>query len=939
MLWQARGYPGGSFVAQTATTHLGDQRRRSTRLEHIVPIVVRGVDLLGQPFEERTATQVLSFHGCRYASKHHLPKNTWVTLEIPPSQGQKEALCVRARVAWIQRPRTLRELFTVGVELESGANIWGVALPPEDWTGAAATGATVAPSFDVKSPAVPAAEPAKTAAHERQPGPLDAYLERMLTETSREPVTMPFSVVSSPAQASSPEESALLHELRHQFNSQARQILEEARAHAEQLVHDRTIALREELHAKLHSELKKDQRVTAEAFYQKWREEFENEQASAKEQINSSLAQEVTTQVSQAREEVRETLRAEWEAGLERAHAALADWSRQAESLREETRTLSEAIAGRTEQRLEEKLALQLAELRKELLASGAAIPFGSAPAAEIPSETVQSWKSRLDSEMAVTRAQWNELLESSLDSAAQRLIARLTENSQRALQSAEQRLAARVAELEQESGRSAETARAALDEIKIDFAREVSGAKASLAEIEKAAAHSSEYSRQLEAASQDSLNELRQRLEASLTSSTAEMEHRSAELLRQLVERAGPMMEQVGQQTVARAAAETQSRIAPELERVAEASRQLEAREQQAEEILRVHRERLRQVSEQTQKEAAAQISAALEAVRNDFESARQGALGKWSLELESSSARAAQEASASLASAAEWQLGEAGSRLKLQIEEALRKFQSRLEDLLREGATKFPTELEKIEAARLESARAELAKSAQERLDSARSELARASEAAAAEFGLAIRTKSEEALQDFSAASNEKAEQGRARLVAAGEQALRSLESHREASLAHFQEQLALKLDQGMARSQERLAAQLVATLDAFQNQGDEHVKDWAAILESASAAAFKRHEDCLRAAGDSWVDTSVRQLEAMGQTRVAALVDSAESATRKACVAVFEGIAQAMREQLLAALGEFSKTAQPTATEAAKSPQPPPGEANSSGRRASA
>lgn len=905
-------------MAQAATTHLGDQRRRSTRLEHTLPIVVRGIDLLGQPFEERTTTQVLSYHGCLYPSKHHLPKNTWVTLEVAPSQPQKEAICVRARVAWIQRPRTLRELFHVGVELETGANIWGIVAPPPDWIVPISPGAGELPNFEVKSSPEATPEAISASAQERTSGPLDAYLERMLAETAREPIKMPFSVSEFREQAHSAEESPLVRELRHQFDSQARQVLEEARAHAEQIVRDRTSELRDELHSKLHAELRKEQRVSAESFFQKWREEFEKEQASAKEQISSSLAQEVATQVDQAQQQVREALKAEWQSGIEQARASLAEWNRHVESLRQETRTVSESIAGRTEQRLEEKLGQQLAELRKELLASGAATPVASATPAEITTETMQSWKSRLDTEMAVTRTQWNELLESSLDSAAQRLIARLAENSQRVLQSAEQKLSARVAQLEQESGRSAETSRAVLDEVKTAFEQEVARAKTSLAAIEKAAAHSSEYSRQLEAASQDSLNDLRQRLESIVSSRATEMERRSAELLKQLVERAGPAIEQIGQQTAERVASEAQARIAPGLERAAEASQKLEAREQQAEEILRVHRERLRQVSEQTQKETAAQLSSALGSLRNDLEATRHDALGKWSLELESSSARAAQEASASLASAAEWQLQEATARLKLQLQEALQKFQSRLEESLRESAGNYPAELVKIEAAHMANVGEELKKAAQERLETSRAELAQASEAAAADFHSAIDARAEAALKDFSTAASEQAEQGRARLVGASEQALKTFESHAETSVAHFQEQLAAKMDQSMRQSQELLAAQLVATFDSFQNQGDSQVKEWSANLEAASAGAFERHEDRLRSAGDSWVDTSVRQLEAMSRTRIEALVGAAEGAMRKSCVDVFDGVARAMREHFLSALGEAAKAVQPAPAE---------------------
>ena len=86
----------------------GTQRRRSERLSISVPLIVRGIDLLGQPFEERTSTLVLNLNGCRYSSKHHLPKNTWVTLELIHGVQRRN---LRARVAWIQRPHSVREFF------------------------------------------------------------------------------------------------------------------------------------------------------------------------------------------------------------------------------------------------------------------------------------------------------------------------------------------------------------------------------------------------------------------------------------------------------------------------------------------------------------------------------------------------------------------------------------------------------------------------------------------------------------------------------------------------------------------------------------------------------------------------------------------------------------------------------------------------------------
>jgi len=111
----------------------GTQKRRSTRIVQAVPITVTGVDALGQPFKERTTTVMVNVHGCKYQSKHYVPKNSIVTLEIPRPQASLPARSVKGRVVWVQRPRTVRELFQIGLEFEIAGNVWGIAFPPEDW--------------------------------------------------------------------------------------------------------------------------------------------------------------------------------------------------------------------------------------------------------------------------------------------------------------------------------------------------------------------------------------------------------------------------------------------------------------------------------------------------------------------------------------------------------------------------------------------------------------------------------------------------------------------------------------------------------------------------------------------------------------------------------------------------------------------------------------
>src|SRR6202008_1887629 len=121
----------GSEGMINANTDL--RKRRSTRIVQAVPLVVTGVDALGRPFAERTSTLIINCHGCRFQSKHYVLKNMWVNLEVPHPDPGKYPRRVRGKVTWIQRPRTVRQLFQVALELEIPGNAWGIAFPPDDW--------------------------------------------------------------------------------------------------------------------------------------------------------------------------------------------------------------------------------------------------------------------------------------------------------------------------------------------------------------------------------------------------------------------------------------------------------------------------------------------------------------------------------------------------------------------------------------------------------------------------------------------------------------------------------------------------------------------------------------------------------------------------------------------------------------------------------------
>jgi hypothetical protein len=123
----------GSTQVSSTPTQTGADKRRTTRVVQAVPIVVRGLDALGQSFKESTTTVMVNCNGCKYRSRHYVPKESRVTVEIRAATQGAPPRTVPAKVVWVQRPRTFREIFHVALEFEVAGNVWGIQDPPEDW--------------------------------------------------------------------------------------------------------------------------------------------------------------------------------------------------------------------------------------------------------------------------------------------------------------------------------------------------------------------------------------------------------------------------------------------------------------------------------------------------------------------------------------------------------------------------------------------------------------------------------------------------------------------------------------------------------------------------------------------------------------------------------------------------------------------------------------
>ncbi len=172
----------------------GLEGRRSTRIDRTVPLVVLGQTKTGLSFQEKTSTVSFNLHGCRYPSRHEYPVGASVGLRVLQPDGETISPVIRAFVKSVHPPASPRELFQVGVELESPANIWNVTPPPSDWNrllggSASSAGLATAVAPALEPPAPPSMLPPafSPGANEARAGQVSAFPSPSLVATGAAP--------------------------------------------------------------------------------------------------------------------------------------------------------------------------------------------------------------------------------------------------------------------------------------------------------------------------------------------------------------------------------------------------------------------------------------------------------------------------------------------------------------------------------------------------------------------------------------------------------------------------------------------------------------------------------------------------------------------------------------------------------------------------------
>jgi len=516
-------------------------------------------------------------------------------------------------------------------------------------------------------------------------------------------------------------------------------------------------------------------------------------------------------------------------------------------------------------------------------------------------------WRQKLDEQTEQARVEWNELLQTSLDGAAQSLASRLAEASQSALQSAEGRLNDRFAQLSQPATNAVLEAQQALSGIRSALDAELQRARASLVDIENAADRMQEFSAHIDAASHDAVNQLNRRLDAALKSQVNELRRHADALTAELPQRIQPSLDAAGQRVVSEALANLDARLMPHLERVPELVRELTAHEVQAEESLRMYRERLRQAAESSRRDAAAQMSTTVTELRGEFENARTEALSRWNQELESAGARATHAAIEDLVKNAEWHQKQAQEYIDTLTQESLTKTNGIFETRTQEVLEQLGNRLAERNAAYVEEAKRQLEGTSAELVGRTNSELSGAATGAATAFAEQVAQISDAAARKFTEA-NEAWMAERAKEIGRAADSIRmSFEHAAGGLLERYRTEIAAYGEQKFAEARDFHTRELAASVEAARIERDTQTRNWYERLARANEESLQKYEDQLHGASELWVNVAVDKLNDSGQTTLAALSRASEYALRNSLLGVLEQIAETVRQSI----GEQSPT----------------------------
>ena len=900
------------MTEQKAATEADIQKRRSTRIAQSVPVTVIGVDALGQAFKERTSTVSVNCHGCKYQSKHYVPKDSQVTIEIPRPQSDAPARIVEATVAWVQRPRTVRELFQIGVQFTVPGNAWGIAFPPADWF----------PLPDeqeggIQIPVPPAAVDTlgnQPLIHQETPAgtpapviAMESEVEASSEEAKDNVRVLPVAAQAQETMSAARQMARLVAEakqhLRRSMQSDAaeavaqevqtarEQVGVQLRAAVNEAVEDSvTKATEKSVHASVQNAVQSAVRDSLEQLVGQATQQVVQNALAAFEQARRAAApkpEELDTQVRAAVERVVETSAAKLaEQTIQQSvQQSVEQGVKQSVQQAVERATANLPIAQRaatvtapTEEmlrQLDEAAQARLANWRKEL--------------EDAAGKLQEQSRGNLSAESEAATRKWREQFDVALTGASAQMTEQLNQISHAATARAEQEISARSASLQ-----------GLLNEAASEAQRHLDGLLAS---------QTAELNRRVDGVIQKKAGELEKPINDVAEGALKRLAEQVEQQLAPHYERARQSGQQITatsqevEQKLQQLAKQVEQQLAPQIERAQQTGQELRATNQHAEDALHQFRAQMHEVSEQA-------LTASLERMRQqsaelpaEFEQTCRAALARVEEELDAKSTDTTHATFEALYKASEWYQKKAQTSMQATLEKMMDQSTGALRERAAEVSRMFGSELDHYSRSYVEHAQGMIEEDAKEIKQRTREQLEETAKTVAASTTDELHRITSESLARFEEAAKVSAEQTQAGMKEGADKALGEFDTHLEERMV-----------QGATLARKHLEEQLKPLVEAFYARREAEQAAWLEQMKGSVEKSIEQYKERLENTSNSWLLASATTLGQHSKSVLQTLSEAAEERLRDTCADVFAGLGDTLRSRLLGLSSEVGTGKKP-------------------------
>ena len=903
------------------------RKRRSTRIVQAVPLGVTGVDALGRPFVERTSSLIINCHGCRYQSKHYVLKNMWVTLEIPHQEAGQPPRTVRGRVAWIQRPRTVRQLFQVALELETPGNVWGIAFPPEDWFASDTSGKSL-PATGSELPPAPAAPASPQASDEPTPSEVELPAQMSSADNLRM-FPAPTSTTDASLQLAR-QVARLVADAKQQIQASAREAASQAVSAERRLAFEQW----EQKFAAAREEVANEANRAIDRIHQETETRTKSAHAAAAEALRTELPKWLAPQLEQLTYELTRKLS---KAGTDQEASQqkqLADITEKVQHLCEQAQEVGKRI-GEEAAQAEARIRASVAEAARSLEEGARQREESARQHGDLLGSAASEVQQQLTAAMAEAQSALQERVTQELDAAQTRLNtsveSAVTGAKEQAAGGLQEQVQAARAEFQQQS--QAEAAqhvaamRKAAANLQVESEKNLAGLRDSLqAEADRLG--------QSIAATRDSIQQLEQftakafnvqeqalggfqsQLDDVLSLHRNELHRRSESLYEDLNARVNATFETAARDAVSKFEEQIRGFIGPEVARADEAVQRLAGGRSLLEAATTMQQDRIRAAADEAFAESLGRFRENLGSVDQLLQESAQSAIARNLSELDTKAGDVRHQAVEEMYKSAEWYEKKAQTQIASLSEKAVEQASNQLRERAGEISSVFATEVDHASRNFVEHTQAQMAEVVHDAFERTRALFAEAADTTSAAFTDEIQRHARMELGGLNAAVRKSVEEAQAQMETNHLQMTRRLTAEQEEFLQRFQSQMSGALETGVAEVHRKVKDGLTPLLESWKTMTEAHQEEMRGAFDRMGNQAAEHHRDRLENASNSWLVATVAMLNHQSQDIVTSIAKTAEEKLRATCADVFAGVGDALRERLQQIASGITKFDPPSA-----------------------